>query len=332
MRPYFFASVIIVLSSAVAPASQAQRVTVDRQGRVAFADATRGRIWRLDPSGGLSSFHVGPHLSVLVAVGDWLDVLAYQIPDQMRWIWRRVLPDGRITEVNRPTPIPMTGKGLVAADSLGNLYFLSLTELLRLAPDASVRVWVRPVSTSSASAGAFGPDGSLYVLDSNSVVRMTRGEPAGSMTAVAGTLAPGVADGAGTAARFDQPMGVAVDSAANLYVADYGNRSLRKISPTGTVTTLLHAPAGFAPTAVAVHGDAVYLLEESIRVSPNPGRQRPIFPLVADLVGTPRLLRVEAGGKTTTLVVVRGWVSIGLTAALVIGGLLLLARRLRRAR
>ncbi|PYI83086.1 MAG: hypothetical protein DME26_15755 [Verrucomicrobia bacterium] len=49
---------------------------------------------------------------------------------------------------------------------------------------------------------------------------------------------PGNVDGIGSAARFDQPFGVAVDSARNVYVADKYNSTIRKITPAGAVTTL----------------------------------------------------------------------------------------------
>ena len=48
----------------------------------------------------------------------------------------------------------------------------------------------------------------------------------------------GGTDGTGTAARFNTPIGVAVDNAANVYVADYGNSTIRKITANGTVSTL----------------------------------------------------------------------------------------------
>src|SRR5439155_929928 len=51
--------------------------------------------------------------------------------------------------------------------------------------------------------------------------------------------------GMGSAALFLGPTGVAVDSAGNVYVADSGNRTIRKVMPTGVVTTLAGQPGDF---------------------------------------------------------------------------------------
>src|SRR5258706_573613 len=45
----------------------------------------------------------------------------------------------------------------------------------------------------------------------------------------------GSADGTGSAARFYAPQGVAVDGSGNVYVADTGNDTIRKITPSGVV-------------------------------------------------------------------------------------------------
>ena len=53
-----------------------------------------------------------------------------------------------------------------------------------------------------------------------------------------GPVACGSSDGAGTAARFDHPTGIAIDANNNVYVADSANNKIRLITPLGVVTTI----------------------------------------------------------------------------------------------
>jgi len=53
----------------------------------------------------------------------------------------------------------------------------------------------------------------------------------------------GSADGTGSTARFNGPYGIAVDSVNNVYVGDYNNQVIHKITPTGVVTTWPAWPA-----------------------------------------------------------------------------------------
>jgi DNA-binding beta-propeller fold protein YncE len=46
----------------------------------------------------------------------------------------------------------------------------------------------------------------------------------------------------GAAARFNFPSGVAVDGTGNVYVADFWNNTVRKVTPTGVVTTVVGVP------------------------------------------------------------------------------------------
>jgi formylglycine-generating enzyme required for sulfatase activity len=80
--------------------------------------------------------------------------------------------------------------------------------------------------------------GNVYVADyDNATIRKVT--PGGVVTTLAGLAGSyGSADGTGSAARFDGPAGVAVDRAGNVYVADYDNATIRKVTPGGMVTTL----------------------------------------------------------------------------------------------
>ena len=80
--------------------------------------------------------------------------------------------------------------------------------------------------------------GNVYVADTfNHTIR--KSTPAGVVSTLAGTAGlTGSADGTGAAARFNLPIGVATDSAGNVYVGDSFNNVIRKITPAGVVSTL----------------------------------------------------------------------------------------------
>lgn len=83
--------------------------------------------------------------------------------------------------------------------------------------------------------------GNLYVADTwNHVIRKVT--PAGSVTTIAGLAGnAGAADGVGQKARFNRPAGVAVDPVGNVYVADFMNHTIRRITPAGEVGTIAGA-------------------------------------------------------------------------------------------
>jgi len=119
----------------------------------------------------------------------------------------------------------------------------------------------------------------------------------------------GFSDGVGSAARFSTPNGVALDGAGNVYVADFDNHAIRKVTPAGVVTTLAGSGAfgssdgtGAAarfnrPRGVAVDGSGnVYVADtenNSVRKITSAG-------VVTTVVGSfnkPRALAVDRSGN-----------------------------------
>jgi sugar lactone lactonase YvrE len=79
--------------------------------------------------------------------------------------------------------------------------------------------------------------GNFYVADTygQRIRKVTAG---GLVTTIAGSQRQGTADGTGTDATFFQPSAICIDSNGNLYVADTQNHLIRKVTPSGVVTTI----------------------------------------------------------------------------------------------
>lgn len=82
--------------------------------------------------------------------------------------------------------------------------------------------------------------GNLYIADNNNHRIRRIDAITGSITTVAGTGTAGFSGDGGlaTAAQLTNPDGITIDNAGNIYIADYNNHRIRKIDPTGTITTI----------------------------------------------------------------------------------------------
>jgi sugar lactone lactonase YvrE len=88
---------------------------------------------------------------------------------------------------------------------------------------------------------AIDKDRNVWVADTaNDAIRKIT--PDGTVTTVAGHMAPGAADGPGATATFYRPCGITVGSGGNLYIADTDNNMVRVVTPSGTVSTLAGGP------------------------------------------------------------------------------------------
>lgn len=139
----------------------------------------------------------------------------------------------------------------VAQDRAGNLYVSDAGEnnlIRKISADGTVMTIAGhgegfndglggAASFNTPSGIALDRAGNLYVADTgNNAIRKI--DVQGNVTTVAGDGQAGSRDGPGAQARFNGPLGLAVDPQGNIYVADTYNDRVRRIAPDGVVTTL----------------------------------------------------------------------------------------------
>jgi sugar lactone lactonase YvrE len=145
----------------------------------------------------------------------------------------------------------------MAIDAQGNIYIADAgnNSIRKIGPGNQVSTMAGSSQTDGTSDGTgaaarfyhpagltIDAAGDLYIADTDNqlIRRMT---PAGVVTTVAGTgRASGAVDGDGRAARFSEPHGIVADGKGNLFVADTGNHTIRKITREGRVSTFAGAP------------------------------------------------------------------------------------------
>lgn len=261
-------------------------VAVDRAGNVFVASDTTIR--RLTPAGVVSTFagtaqtsgstdgtgtaarFTGP--GNLLFGNDGFVYAADSTGDET--LVRRIGPEAQVTTfagvAERSSIVDGTGSQArfreargVAVDDAGTVYVADTTTVRRVSPLGVVST-IAGADDGGASAAVDGnrttarfaflqgiardASGNLFVTDRHAIRRIT---PAGDVTTLAGVVdLPGPADGTGSAARFRNPRGLATDAAGNLYVADTGNYTVRRVTPAGVVTTL----AGTAGTQGTADG------------------------------------------------------------------------------
>lgn len=224
---------------------------------------------------------------VLLLLGSAAGYILYRLT-------RKPLPTPRawqahvITVAGDGSPASLADPFGVAVGEDGTVYFSESGErnrIRKISPEGVVTILAGSSEGFADGAGeqalfntpsalAIDADGNLYVADTGNN-RIRKITPQGLVTTVAGDGAAGYADGPAAQARFNGPIGVAVDKQRNLYVADTYNDRIRKITADGQVTTVAGAgQPGYAdgpaasvlfdtPCGVAVASDGSLIVADT---------------------------------------------------------------------
>ncbi|MEB3330354.1 MAG: hypothetical protein VKQ33_14105 [Candidatus Sericytochromatia bacterium] len=169
---------------------------------------------------------------------------------------------------SRPQGIAVDGEGTLFVADTGN------NRICKISTDGMVSTLVGGTtggSDGSGTAASFdgptgivvAPDGTLYVADTNNH-RVRVISPSGVVTTLAGST-PGYADGGRDVARLRSPVALALQPDGALLVADRGNACLRRITPEGTVSTVVQGASVPDPVGVAVNKSGTIYVADAQR-------------------------------------------------------------------
>lgn len=246
-------------------------VAVDASGNIYVADFNNHRIRKISPSGDVTTFAGS---GTAGAIDD----------------------TGTLARFNNPSGIVI--------DALGNFFVsdYSNNKIRKITPTGVV--------TTVAGSGTIGSNdgqgisatfnapyglnidtsGNIYVADTNNH-KIRKIDTSGNVTTLAGTGLSGSIDGDNTVARFKNPSALAIDAQGNVYVADYGNHKIRKITPTGDVSTL--AGSGTLGSADGTGTAASFYRPNGIAIDPNG------YLYVADLYNN-KIRKITPSGDVST--------------------------------
>jgi sugar lactone lactonase YvrE len=236
-------------------------VAVDGLGNVYVADTGNHMIRKITPAGlvttvagstsgfadgtGTAARFSGPQGLAVDSTGN------IYVADTNNFKIRKITPDGVVSTLAGSTYGFADGIGInasfkhifgVSVDSTGNVYVADTYNnmIRKITPDGVVSTLAGSTPGSTDATGtnakfnspnglAVDSIGNVYVADSgnNKIRKIT---PDGVVSTLAGSGLRGSEDGIVTAASFNSPNGVALDSKGNIYVADINNKKIRKIT------------------------------------------------------------------------------------------------------
>ena len=255
-------------------------VFVDNTGSVFVSDWLNNYIRKISPSAvvttlagsGFPGYADGFGTSVRFQYPNGIVVDSHGnifIADRMNQLIRKINPLGEVTTFAGTYGVPGFANGVgtsarfnrpsaLAIDQFDNIYVTDFNNhrIRRITPSGNVTTVAGSGSAGYANGSALSArfnsptgvaidyQGNIYVSDYNHAIRKISLD--GVVSTIAGTNAPGYADGNGTNARFNFPHHIVVDNSGNLYVTDVSNHRIRKITSSGVVSTIAGSVPGFS--------------------------------------------------------------------------------------
>ncbi|HTI59824.1 T9SS type A sorting domain-containing protein [Mucilaginibacter sp.] len=188
---------------------------------------------------------------------------------------------GTAARFNTPRWMTLDGSGnMYIADAGNNEIRRAVTSTAAVALVAGSTTGANGTTNATGSAARFdGPyaitfdgSGALYIADfnNNEIRKVVVSTMAVSLLAGSNTGATGTTNGTGTTARFNQPAGIAYDAVSNcLYVSDFANNQIRKVTTAGAVTLFAGSAAGTAGSADGTGSAATFNGPNGIAVDPS---------------------------------------------------------------
>jgi sugar lactone lactonase YvrE len=248
---------------------------IDAQGNIYVADPGNYKVRKVTPAGvvstlaGSTSGHADGAGTAAQFKSPWgicIDALGnIYVADVNDYKIRKITPAGVVTTLAGSTQGHADGTGAAAqfhtpvgicVDAQGNLYVTDEgSHKIRKVTPAGIVTTIAGSTAGYAdgtgSAAQFNyprgicidAQGNLLAVEGGHKIRKIT--PAGIVTTIAGSTA-GYADGTGSAAQFNGPCGITLDPQGNMYVTEFSNHKIRKITPAGVVSTVAGSTSGFA--------------------------------------------------------------------------------------
>jgi sugar lactone lactonase YvrE len=264
-------------------------IVVDRQGNIYFVDTGSG-LWKIDPLGKLTRLSAPAYHWMAIDIDSRLAAVRLPYFPQGQATVARDSGDSRIL-VSSDFPIAVAPDGALYYPWLGPA---ERVQIFRLAPAGAATVFkTLPSRTERGplrwlNGIAAATDGSIYFTEDTAIRRIT---PQGELTTVVSELrlsdcspTPGVGPELGPYFR-----GLDIDKQGNVYVAATGCGVVLKIAADRRVSSVLRTMSPWSPTAVAISGSDLYVLEYLHK--PTDDRRDWL----------PRVRKVSSDGRVVTL-------------------------------